>query len=369
MRILSRRGLALPVAVFVLAIVVLFVAGSAFATTQEARASASTLAERLALEAAEYGAAAALRDWVPAWSVSTPVGQTIGPVTHALAGGATNEVRLTRTSYTAWWVVSAGLAGGTNSRRVARRTVNAALRLDMPPDAPDAALGVADSARVTGSGMVVGTDSVEAIASCGGVAALTAGVAASDTMRVCTGSCGAPGGNIIGLVPFLIDSTVSARIASLATVLQPRIVMQPATIVTPMATITAGVCDTLDANNWGDPSGGACGDHLPVIRALGDLIVRGGTGQGILIAAGDVTFEQGATFHGLVVAEDDFVTGAGGGVVLGAVLAGDARRGSGDHSVVGDGGMIRRSTCRVRRARLANAPPVRVRQRWWAEFD
>jgi hypothetical protein len=140
-------------------------------------------------------------------------------------------------------------------------------------------------------------------------------------------------------------------------------------IVTPAPAIAAGVCDTTATTNWGDPAGGACGAHLPVIKALGDLTLRGGVGQGILIVNGDVVFENGASFAGLVMVADDFATGAGGGSVLGAVIAGDARRGAGDQTIVGSGGHIRRSTCRLRQARLAAASPVRAKHRWWAEFD
>jgi hypothetical protein len=243
--------------------------------------------------------------------------------------------------------------------------VNAAFRLDLPPDAVQAALGVVDSARVTGSGAVVGTDSAEVIGSCAIVTTIpTAGIASRDTMHVV-----APGGGIIGTPPLLPDSSVAARIASLASTLIADIVLPAGSIVTPAPVVTGGACDTLPAGNWGDPAGGPCATHLPVIKALGDLTVRGGKGQGIIIASGDVVFESGALFAGLVVADDDFVTGAGGGVVLGAVLAGDARRGPGDHSVVANGGLIRRSSCRLRQARLAAAPPVRVRDRWWVEFD
>ena len=360
-----RRGLALPVAVFTLAVIALFIAGSAFAATQEARASAGALAERLALEAAEYGAAAVLRDWDRSWNVATAVGHTIGPVNHTLASGAASEVRVTRTSATTWWVVSQGSAGGTVVRHAARRTVNAAFRLDLPPDAVPAALGVVDSARVTGSGAVVGADSVEVIGLCAGLTTLpNPGVALPDTLRVV-----APGGGVAGTPPLLPDSSVAARIASLGSALVADIVLPAGAIVTPAPVVTAGTCDTLPAGNWGDPAGGPCATHLPVIRALGDLTVRGGKGQGIIIASGDVVFESGVVFAGLVAAGDDFVTGSGGGVVLGAVLAGDARRGPGDHSVVADGGLIRRSSCRLRQARLAAAPPVRLRDRWWAEFD
>jgi hypothetical protein len=192
----------------------------------------------------------------------------------------------------------------------------------------------------------------------------TAAVAAPDTLRVV-----APGGGIIGTPPLLPDSSIATRVASLASTLIADIVLPAGAIVTPGPMVTAGACDTLLAGNWGDPAGGPCAAHLPVIKALGDLTVRGGKGQGIIMASGDVVFESGAVFAGLVVADDDFVTGTGGGMVLGAVLAGDARRGPGDHSVVANGGLVRRSSCRLRQARLAAAPPVRIRDRWWVEFD
>lgn len=364
----ARRGLALPAAIFTLAVIVLFIAGSAFAATQEARASTGSFAERIALEAAEYGTAAVLRDWDPSWNVAMLVGQTIGPVTHALAGGGAASVRLTRTSLTTWWVVSEGTAGGRHARRLARRTINAALRLDLPPDVIEAALTVADSARVAGTGAVIGTDSLELAPTCAGTADV-AGVASPDTMRVCDGTCGVAGSRIAGLPPLSQDSTISSLIATLDSGLVHDLVVAAGAIVTPLPVVNAGLCDTLYATNWGDPMGGACATHFPVIRALGDVTVRGGRGQGIIIAAGDVTFEQGALFGGIVMARDDFVTGAGGGIVLGTVLAGDARRGPGDHTVVADGGLIRRSSCRLRQARLASAPPGRIRDRWWAEFE
>jgi hypothetical protein len=310
-----------------------------------------------------------LRDWNAAWNVSVPIGYTSGPFVHALAGGATAIVRLTRTSLTTWWVVSEGTAGGTTARRLARRTVNTALRLDLPPDAVESALAVADSARVTGNGLVAGTDSLALAPTCLLTSTDVAGVAAADTMRVCDGACGTAGARIIGLPPLSQDSTVSSHAATMSS-LNADIALPPGAIVTPAPIVSAGVCDTLQAANWGDSGGsGPCAFHFPVVRALGDLTVRGGSGQGIIVAAGDVTFEQGARFAGIVVAQDDFVTGAGGGVVIGAVIAGDARRGPGDYSTVADGGMIRRSSCRIRQARLAAASPVPLRGRWWAEFE
>ena len=359
----SRRGLALPVAMLTVTIIVLFIAGSAFATSQESRASVGALAERLALETAEYGAVAVLRDWDPAWNIATPVGQTFGPFTHALSGGAVASVRLTRASWTTWWAVSDGNTGGVVTR-AARRSVSALFRLDMPPAPIDAALSITDSARVSGTGTVVGTDSVEFLPVCAGAPPVPiAGIAAPDTTRI----IGAAG--VTGAPPLVTDATVAQVLASLDSALTADIIIPAGAVVTPAPVVTAGVCDTAVTTNWGDPAGGACGAHLPVIRALGNLTVRGGVGQGILIVNGDVVFESGASFAGLVMPADDFVTGAGGASVLGAVIAGDARRAAGDHTIVGSGGHIRRSTCRLRLARLAAAEPVRAKHRWWAEFD
>jgi hypothetical protein len=186
---------------------------------------------------------------------------------------------------------------------------------------------------------------------------------------VCDGACGSAGGGITGVPKFLVDSTVTQRVTSVTSAVTPDIVLAAGAIVTPSPVVAGSLCDTLVTTNWGDPGGGACRAHLPVIRALGDLTVRGGTGQGIIIADGDVLFENSVSYAGLVVAADDFVTGTGGGSVLGAVLAGDARRGPGDHTRVASGGLVRRASCRIRQARLAAAPPVRVKARWWAEFD
>lgn len=359
----SRSGLALPAALFTIALIVLFIAGTAFAATQEARASAGALAERIALEAAEYGSATVLRDWDRSWNLVTPVGQTLGPFTYSLAGGATAHVRLTRTGLTTWWVISEGHVG-TLALREARRTINAVYRLDLPPPVPDAALAVVDSALVSGGATVIGTDSMEIGGICSNLpVAPIAGVAAADTTRI-TGLAG-----IVGAPPLASDSTIATRITAIDSALTPDIVLPAGSIVTPGPVISAGLCDTLASANWGDPTGGVCGARFPVIRVAGDLTVRGGMGQGILLVAGDVAFENGAMFAGIVIARDDFVTGSGGGSILGAVVAGDAVSSPGDHTAVGNGGRIQRSSCRIRQARLAAATPARVTHRWWMEFE
>lgn len=364
----GRSGLALPAAIFALAIITLFIAGTAFATTQESRASVGSLGQRLALEAAEYGALAVLRDWDRAWNLTMAVGATRA-FSHALAGGASSEVRLTRTGSNSWWAISAGAWGSGGARRSSARVVNAVYRLDLAAEPFEAALSVTDSVRVAGGGMVSGTDSAEVIlGACGAGTTSVAGVGSPDTTRTCDGACGTNAGGVIGVPRLLVDTGVALRIAALSG-RTPDIVLPPGAVITPGPVVNAGGCDTSVTTNWGDPAGGACATRMPVIRALGDLTVSGGVGQGILIAGGDLFLEGGALFMGIVVAGDDIVTGAGGATVLGAALAGDARRSPGDHSRISAGGLVRRSSCRIRQARMAAAPPVRVAGRWWAEFE
>ena len=125
----SRDGIALPAALLILTLLALFLAGSAFVALQESRSASNALGERRALEAAEYGAAALLRDWDPRWNLATRPGDTLGPWMHALAGGASAVVRATRATPTAVWAVSEGTAGMPAVDRRARRGQPLASRL------------------------------------------------------------------------------------------------------------------------------------------------------------------------------------------------------------------------------------------------
>jgi hypothetical protein len=362
-----------------LTLVALFVAGSSFVSMQEARASSNAVSERRSLEAAEYGVAAVLRDWNPQWNLSVAVGATLGPWTHALAGGAAATVRVTRATPTTFWAVSEGASGVPSVDRHARRLVAALLRLDPAGASVTAALTVRDSATVAGTGTVSGLDSVSAPFTdplCAGSPAAVAGVAAPDTLRVCDGICGSPAGLIAGMPPLAADTGAAGQLRYSATppgmwsALASRadIVLPPNATVTPVPVASGGACLRGAPGNWGDPAPlAACAVWLPVIHAPGDVRILGGAGQGILLAGGDVHLDAGAHFSGLIVAGDD-VEVTGGASVLGAVLAGDALAGNGDHAHVTNGGVIRYSSCAVTRARFGAAALRRVRQRWWSEL-
>lgn len=373
-----RRGLALPAALLALTLIALFLAGSAFVSLQEARSASNALGERRALEAAEYGVAAVLRDWDPRWNLAVAPGDTLGPWVHTLAGGAASTVRAVRATPTTVWVVSEGTTGIPAADRRARRVVGALLRLDPGNEPFLAAITVRDSLAVTGSGSVSGADSLPAVADpfCQALPAPVAGAGAPDTTRICDGACGSAGGLITGAPRLLADATaadprryaVPAPGAWSALAGRADIVLPPNAVITPGPVVTGGACQRTAPGNWGDPAAlSPCAAWLPVIHAVGDVTIMGGVGQGILLAEGDVRIDGGARFSGVIVANDDVHLTAGA-VVLGAVRAGDARTASGDHSHVANGARVRYSSCAVTRAQLGAALLRRVRQRWWVEL-
>ena len=124
-------------------------------------------------------------------------------------------------------------------------------------------------------------------------------------------------------------------------------------------------CRVDDSMNWGDPYSQAsgCGAYLPVVYAPGDLVVIGGIGQGVLLVAGDLTLRAGFTYRGLVlVAGDLALIGAGTGVV-GAVQVGSERSGG---AVAMEGrSAIEYSGCALRRALAGSSRATPLPRRSW----
>jgi hypothetical protein len=119
--------------------------------------------------------------------------------------------------------------------------------------------------------------------------------------------------------------------------------------VRPSPEVRLGAC--LDeSQNWGSPGdpSGPCGSRMVLAGADEDLIVEGGEGQGVLIAAGSVTLVA-TRFYGLVLAGGDLTLAGGARLVGAARVRGDLRLSAGE--VVG-------SACAVARA-LRGALPLR----------
>jgi hypothetical protein len=145
------------------------------------------------------------------------------------------------------------------------------------------------------------------------------------------------------------------------------VVLAAGSVVTPTPSVVGGACDGSVTDNWGDPSAGTtCANYAPLIWAQGDLEMRGGSGQGVLLVDGDFTLSGGAVFHGVILARDDLVSAPGGGTIVGMAMAGDARTGPGDHTALRDGVHVQLGRCAALGAVRRSARLVPVVRRWWA---
>jgi hypothetical protein len=366
--------MALFAALVALLVVTALVAASWVITFREQQAADAALRAGAALDGADLAAASAAAAWQPSAALTLPTGGVVGPSTTTLAGGAQVTWLLQRLTATLFWATGDATQG--TGKHLAHRTVSLALRLALPEIPGTATLTARDSVRVRPGALVVGVDSTPpwwAGVACP-ASSNAAGVAAPDTTRVCDGTCGSAAGGIVGSPPVVTDPSAADTLhylqfgdeswASLTG--RASVVLPPNATVTPMPLVSAGSCDRTASANWGDPHRAtACADYFPIIRAQGDLVVRGGRGQGILLVDGDVTFENGAEFAGVVITQDDVVIASSGAQLLGLVLAADRRAGSGDHTDL-HAGVVTRSSCAVDRALTGSAPLVPVKQRSWA---
>ena len=103
------------------------------------------------------------------------------------------------------------------------------------------------------------------------------------------------------------------------------------------------------------------------MHVRGDAVLGpGSVGQGVLLVDGDVTFEAGARFAGIVIASNAIVVRGAGAEISGVAVAANAN-GAGATRIE-SGGAIRYGGCVARAAALGVAQLVRTPDRWWAEL-
>lgn len=374
----SRPGVALFTALVALVLLALLAVGTLHVGRGEFQRTRDAGIMRRAANAADVGAYDILRRWGTApYAAVTAIGATVGPDTLHLTG-ATAVSRTVRASATAFWTVSEGSAGDSLARTLARRAVQVAYRLAIPDLPVTATLVARDSVELRDSARVVGTDTSLAVwgASCA-VAAPVAAVALPDSTRLCDGSCGSgsASGRLAGVPPVLEDSSAAdtgryrtfGRETWTTLARHAAIVLPAGSIVTPTARLAGSACDRSLPDNWGAPGGGTdCASYAPLIWARGDLELRGGAGQGVLLVDGDLILAGGAWFAGVVIARDDVLSSGAGGTVLGMVMAGDDRIATGDRTMLGGATHLQLSRCAIDRALTWSARLVPMRPRAWA---
>lgn len=368
----AKRGFALFAALITISIVGAFVAGAWAIALREFRASAAESSVARAATAADFASVAPVERWVPGDALTIPVGGVLPSGASRLSGGAGASWQLQRLTRATFLAVGQGTDGN------AYRATSLLLRLALPDFDTTGTLTVRDSAIVHAGAVVSGTDVVPAgwvgLGCATGPA--SAGTVSPDSTHVCDGTCGSPGGTqVTGRPARLADSTAadSARYTIFGSetwsslVARASVRLPPNAIVTPTPAVSGTVCDRAASSNWGDPLRATpCRDYFPVIWAAGDVTVRGGGGQGILLVEGDATLDASASFTGVIVSRDDVRSGAGGAHVVGQILAQDRDVSDGRHPEVLAGGVFERSRCAVTRATEGMAFLRRVRERSWS---
>ncbi|MEQ8330241.1 MAG: hypothetical protein RH859_07180 [Longimicrobiales bacterium] len=334
-----RAGLALVGAVAVLVAATLLAHAALLLALFETAAGRAGL-DLLRARTAAASALASL-DAVPSGD-SVPVGGWIGGPEVSSATGAA-ATRFDRLSHEVWLVRARGRAVGGPARAHDARllwhldpvTRVAAFRavVEVGPDAPTRGAVRVDGAGFTRTGPPVGAPACRELRP-----------RLASSMPTTMAPLGAHVADTV-LVPGLGPLTGADLAAGLPLLVEPRGTPAP---------MVAGTRCVDGAWNWGDPDvdGGPCAARFVAARAAADLVVSGGTGQGLLVVPSDLTFAGGARFYGVVL--------VGGALRLqdGSELIGVARARRG--LVVDASSRVVGAACRAVLALDRLAPMIRV---------
>lgn len=370
----KRDGFALPVALLAMMVIGAIVTGGFYASSQESRISISTDLGNQAFYVAEYGLEEALGTWNN--EVLSQVGATrVFDPQSVVSGGqqlGTYVVSIRRIGTSMFLVNSEGRVQA-GSRQATRR-VGRIVRTMSPSMPAPTALAIFGGLTVGGNSYIRGNDS-------GGpgctITDTVAGVTAYDSTLVDDGNKE----HITGDPPIDENMTLDTAALSDFGALQLDDLIASATKVyeageseNGMAPITSTdslgnlSCDTSVRSNWGDPTAtGPCGDEFPIVHAKGDLHLKTGVGQGILIVEGNLTASGNFDFYGVIIVKGELQTTGTGNHMEGSVIVQGEGRLDSESTSLGNS-LVQFSRCRVDRAFNAALRPRPLAARGWMDF-
>ena len=371
----NRRGVALPLALFVLVIAATMITAVFYVARLEQRMGNNSLATARAFEAAEGGVAATLANWDHLTYNGLANDSTLTLPTTDIGGSAVYTTSIRRLSSTLFLIRAEGefLTGG---RVVTRRQVARLVRTDPAGINPQAAITSRVGLTVSGSPpppTVSGRDTIPGGwgAVCPAPGPMAPGIRDSTGVVTTSGACSGAS-CISGTPPIQTDPAVTSAVftnfgsedfATLSANADKTASGSPI----PAASTVAGPpvrCQYSDPNNWGDPlnPSGVCGGYFPIIYAPGDVTLAGGWGQGILLVQGNLTL-SGGEFYGVAIVQGN-VTASGshiiGGLMINNVAAGP--------TVVTGNAAVTFSRCAVNRATRASSLVKALSERSWAQL-
>jgi len=379
----SRRGFALPAAVFALVVVGVLATGGFYLARQETRIGVASGRATTAFYLSERGANEVMATWDMAkfgglaqWNTATTSGTT---------GDGNWTVNVTRMSSRLYFLLSTGqVVEGSGVYGTASRMTGVVARLRSANMEPRAALSTVGELKFGGSAQIYGMDYApsEWPGYCDPTGTPKPGVLIDDEKNIKY-----IGGKktIDGTPPVDEDPTLTPpdllvfgdltwdELVALASKIYP----PGQSTITQLAPDSVKVedewlCDRTKRENWGDPvnPSSKCGNYFPIIYSQGDLkIAASDAGQGILLIEGDLEVSGGHEFFGPVIVKGTLTTTGTGGHFIGGVTAANVSLES--STVLGDA-VVQFSRCAVQRAVLNNADLTQVRpieRRSWVDLS
>lgn len=381
-RINSRRGFALPAAVFALVIVGVLVTGGFYLARQETRIGVASERGTAAFYLAERGANQVLSEWDMSTFGSLANWNT-AVKTDTVDEGIW-QVAVTRMTDRLYFLLSSGIVTqGRGMLGNASRMLGLVARLNTAEIQPPAALTTVGSLTIGGSSYIIGHDSIPHGWSgyCGSPGASAPGVLIDSLSNVNTVGTDY---ELEGDPPTAENSTLTpdsllsfGELGWNDLVAMADIIFPSNTVLTQLGpdSISVGgsyVCNSSNNRNWGDPihPGGVCGAYFPIIYAAHKLSVNANDfGQGILLVEEDFAVQGGFTFYGPVIVRGELSTAGTGGHFNGGVIAANVNL---ETSTVLGNALVQYSTCAVSRAILNNSSLTRARpleNRSWVDLS
>lgn len=356
-----RDGIALIAVVLALVVLEAAVAGALYLASLEVRTTRTLAAHARAALASESALAAALARWPADTIAALAHGDT---VTLVAAPAVATTVRIEHVGGGSFLITAtAGHAlAGASAAALVRWFAPAAFAPSLP-----AALTVGGTANLADSATVDGALTPTACTAADSIARATfsdaSGIAAPQAAAITV----APSAVLAGSPPAFIASALThpaafAHLGPLDTAAFARLadrVESGSIALAPQNGPGPGPhsCATASAGNWGAPAQPThtCADYVPIVFAPSDLTLAAGSGQALLLVAGNLTIAAAAELHGIAIVLGD-------ATVRGRVEG--ALRVLGDAVIEGE---VRRDPCALWRALTlpaALAGPHRARRRW-----
>jgi hypothetical protein len=374
----NRPGFALAIALGAIVIIGAIITGMFFASTQEYRMSRNSAMQARALTTAEYGMNSIMMpgQWNTAWNMG--VNGLLATTVYLPGDGGLDTVRVSKLADNMFLLTSTGRVGPASGAQ-ARHRLGALVTLAIPQLNMLGALTTKGDFKIGGSSLLSGVDNPIPGWDCPPAGASVPGIALPDPTKITTSGCSSL--SCISGSPKVSQNAAAANDStyfnygagldwSKLTAMATKTYSSGSNLNGLGATVSGGLCNTADANNWGDPlhttpALAPCQPYFPIIYAQGNLKINGGEGQGILLVEGDLTVTGGMEFFGPVIVKGSLNTTGTGGHFNGGVMAANVDL---ELSTLLGNAVVNFSSCALNRALAGTATPMFVARRSWTEL-